>query len=81
MLFPNEVPLYLAARKMRKAALISNFVDRESKRPALGPNDFVPLKMIDLPETEDIDSPRKRKSRFAVQTLILGFPFLLHSLY
>lgn len=63
LLYPNEVPLYQAARKIRKAALISNFVDRESKRPALGPNDFAPLKMIDLPETEDIESPRKRKSR------------------
>ncbi|KAK8267315.1 hypothetical protein V6Z11_D12G301200 [Gossypium hirsutum] len=46
-LHPEEVPLLQEARKIRKAALISNFVDRESERPALGPNDFnIQLPMI-----------------------------------
>lgn len=46
-LHPEEVPLLQEARKIRKAALISNFVDRESERPALGPNDFnIQLQMI-----------------------------------
>ncbi|XP_024022157.1 uncharacterized protein LOC21400403 isoform X2 [Morus notabilis] len=42
-LHPDEVHLLQAARKMQKAALICNFVDRESERPALGLNDFCPL--------------------------------------
>lgn len=29
--------------QIKKAALVSNFVDRESERPAIGPNDFIPL--------------------------------------
>ncbi|KAF8390043.1 hypothetical protein HHK36_024564 [Tetracentron sinense] len=43
VLLPHEVPLLQAARKIQKAALISNFVDREAERPALGPCDFLPL--------------------------------------
>lgn len=47
-LFPNEVPLLQEARKIQKAALISNFVDRESERPALGPTEFRPRPNTDL---------------------------------
>ncbi|KAJ6759878.1 SNRNA-ACTIVATING PROTEIN COMPLEX SUBUNIT 4 [Salix purpurea] len=57
-----------AARRMQKAALISNFVDRESERPALGPNDFVPLAItgpVSEPEKMDQSRKRKRKSRRA----------------
>lgn len=64
VLFPHEVPLLQAAREIQKAALISNFVDRESERPALGPNDFL------LPETNlltgsknFVASQRKKRSR------------------
>ncbi|XP_075503533.1 uncharacterized protein LOC142540937 isoform X2 [Primulina tabacum] len=64
ILFPNEVPLLQTARKIQKAALISNFVDRESERPALLPNDFL------LPETNlltgsqnFVASQRKKRSR------------------
>lgn len=46
MLLPHEVPLLQASKKMQRAALISNFVDRESERPALRPSDFVPLPEI-----------------------------------
>ncbi|XP_073136972.1 uncharacterized protein [Henckelia pumila] len=67
VLFPSEVPLLQAARKIQKAALISNFVDRESERPSLGPNDFL------LPETNlltgsknFVASQRKKRSRGSV---------------
>ncbi|EPS66301.1 hypothetical protein M569_08471, partial [Genlisea aurea] len=40
-LFPDEVVEVEEARKIQKCALISNFVDREWERPALGPADFV----------------------------------------
>ena len=46
MLLPHEVPWLQAAKKMQRAALISNFVDRESERPGLLPSDFVPLPEI-----------------------------------
>lgn len=44
-LFPNDVPLLQAARKIQRVALIGNFVDRESERPSLGPEDFAPLQI------------------------------------
>ncbi|XP_010243798.1 PREDICTED: uncharacterized protein LOC104587774 isoform X2 [Nelumbo nucifera] len=47
VLYPHEVPLAQAARMIQKAALISNFVDREAERPALGPHDFLPLPGMD----------------------------------
>ncbi|KAK8569436.1 hypothetical protein V6N13_046491 [Hibiscus sabdariffa] len=63
----EEVPLLRQARKIRKAALISNFVDRESERPALNPNDFnVQLPMITAtsePENTNLPSKGKRKRR------------------
>ncbi|XP_072976256.1 uncharacterized protein [Typha angustifolia] len=43
VLLPHEVPLLQAARQVKRTALISNFVDRESERPLIGPNDFTPL--------------------------------------
>jgi myb proto-oncogene protein len=70
VLVPHEVPLLQAARRMQKAALISNFVDRESERPALGPNDFVPLAItgpVSDPEKMDQSRKLKRKLRYAVQ--------------
>ncbi|XP_039068476.1 pre-mRNA-splicing factor CEF1-like isoform X2 [Hibiscus syriacus] len=64
-LHPEDVPLLREARKVRKAALISNFVDRESERPALGPNDFnIQLPIITATsESEDRNRPIKRKRR------------------
>ncbi|XP_057952599.1 uncharacterized protein LOC131146820 [Malania oleifera] len=64
-LFPHEVTSLQQARKIRKAALISNFVDRESERPALGPNDFLPLPALDSispPENTNPCARRKKKS-------------------
>ncbi|XP_059664104.1 uncharacterized protein LOC132309860 [Cornus florida] len=66
MLFPHEVPLLQAAKNIQKVALISNFVDRQSERPALGPNDFVPPTMTNsIPESENANpsGKQKRKSR------------------
>ncbi|KAG5229816.1 transcription factor [Salix suchowensis] len=63
-LAPHEVPLLQAARRMQKAALISNFVDRESERPALGPKDFIPLAITGpVSEPEKMDQSRKRKRK------------------
>lgn len=40
-LFPGEVPMLQVAKKIRREAFISNFVDREEERPALRPDDIV----------------------------------------
>nr|GMD40745.1 Myb-like protein L [Ipomoea batatas] len=45
-LFPHEVPLLLEARKILKLAIIANFVDRESERPSLKPDDFAPAPLL-----------------------------------
>lgn len=65
MLFPHEVPLLQAARNIQKVALISNFVDRESERPALGPNDFLPLPgVVSISKPQKVPQKRKRKSMY-----------------
>ncbi|XP_054795384.1 uncharacterized protein LOC129300810 isoform X2 [Prosopis cineraria] len=64
VLCPDQVPMLQEARKMQKSALISNFVDRESERPCLSLNDFLPLAMIDPPPDPDaVSLPQKRKSK------------------
>ncbi|XP_022738805.1 uncharacterized protein LOC111291381 isoform X2 [Durio zibethinus] len=67
LLHPEEVPLLQEARRIRKATLITNFVDRESERPALGPNDFnISLPMItptSEPENTILPSKENRKER------------------
>ncbi|XVF50512.1 hypothetical protein PTKIN_Ptkin04bG0107100 [Pterospermum kingtungense] len=67
MLHPEEVPLLQEARIIRKATRICNFVDRESERPALGPNDFnIPIQMMtptSVPENTNLPSKEKRKER------------------
>ncbi|XP_044465592.1 uncharacterized protein LOC123195812 isoform X3 [Mangifera indica] len=65
-LHPDEVHVLQARRKMQKAALMSNFVDRERERPALGPNDFMPLALTNpASEHGDVIASQKheRKSR------------------
>lgn len=82
MLAPDEVPLLQAARRIHKAALISNFVDRESERPALGPNDFVPLPLLGpASEPQNVNQSRKlgRKSRYSVQIFLCFVVVLVHS--
>lgn len=69
---PEAVPLFLEAKKIQKAALVSNFVDRERERPALRPNDFIPIPMLESafqPEEPNASKKRKRKSRYKFQTL------------
>ncbi|XP_057770505.1 uncharacterized protein LOC130990303 isoform X2 [Salvia miltiorrhiza] len=62
VLFPADVPQLQTARKITKAALISNFVDRESERPALGPKDFQLPETLRIAGNENVDpSMRKRK--------------------
>lgn len=76
MLLPHEVPMLKEARRIQKAALISNFVDREVERPALGPSDFLPLPMIgSISEPENENSCRKQKGRlrYNVQALVSIF--------
>lgn len=69
-LFPKDVPLLSAARKIQKSALISNFVDRESERPALGPSDFLSLHMNSSSESDHIDTDRrKREARYLSRLL------------
>ncbi|KAL3818630.1 hypothetical protein ACJIZ3_004535 [Penstemon smallii] len=65
VLFPHEVPLLQAARKIQKTALISNFVDRESERSTLGPNDFIPPETYRITESvnDDPSKTEKRRSR------------------
>ncbi|KAH6795019.1 hypothetical protein C2S52_005496 [Perilla frutescens var. hirtella] len=63
VLFPTEVPLLQTARKIQKTALISNFVDRESERPALGPNDFRVPDTYRITGSENVDPSLRKKKR------------------
>lgn len=77
MLFPTEVPLLQAARKIQKAALISNFVDRESERPALGPNDFRLPETYCITGSENVDPSTRKKTRSRYDVTVI---VLVHSL-
>lgn len=66
MLLPQEVPLLQEARRIQKAALIRNFVDREDERPALGPKDFLPLPMITSEKDVNHTSKQTGKLRYMV---------------
>ncbi|KAI4330009.1 hypothetical protein MLD38_028323 [Melastoma candidum] len=73
-LFPNEVPLLQAARNVQKATLVRNFVDRENERPALGPNDFLPLPMITFfseSEQLSVKTNKKLKTKLSVPKKVL----------
>lgn len=72
MLFPTEVQMLQTARKIQKTALISNFVDRESERPALGPNDFRLPATHCITGSENIDSSmsKRKRSRYGLVTFI-----------
>lgn len=72
MLFPQEVPLLQAAKKIQRLAFVSNFVDRESERPSLSPNDFLLLPppeqtFTSEPEQTGASSKQNRKSRSRYQ--------------
>ncbi|WJX83485.1 hypothetical protein P8452_66145 [Trifolium repens] len=63
---PEQVPLLQEARKRQRSLRACNFVDRESERPALALNDFIPLQMVVPPSdvgAENLQRKRKRKTR------------------
>ncbi|WJX72351.1 hypothetical protein P8452_56238 [Trifolium repens] len=66
---PEQVPLLQEARKRQRSLLASNFVDRESERPVLTLNDFIPLQMV-VPSSnggaESLQRKRKRQTRSGV---------------
>ncbi|PKI59997.1 hypothetical protein CRG98_019585 [Punica granatum] len=77
VLFPQEVPLLQQAKKIQRMAFISNFVDRESERPSLSPNDFLLLPPADPastsePERTDPPSKQERKPRKRAQPSAKG---------
>ncbi|MED6194868.1 hypothetical protein PIB30_032524 [Stylosanthes scabra] len=69
VLFPDQAYLLQEARKKQKSLVAGNFVDRESERPNLTLNDFLPLPTLGpLPSgaaDDDVDEnlPRKRKRK------------------
>ena len=82
MLFPDQVPLLQEARKKQKSLLAGNFVDRESERPAITLNDFLPLATLVPPsDAGDVNLPRKRKrkSRYSLFNLPFIFPLILNN--
>ncbi|XP_018489683.1 uncharacterized protein LOC108860284 isoform X2 [Raphanus sativus] len=64
-LYPHQVPLLQEATRLRKEAIVGNFVDRESQRPALLECKFLALPEIPLePEPETVGlKKKKRKAR------------------
>ncbi|KAF9591758.1 hypothetical protein IFM89_007088 [Coptis chinensis] len=61
-LFPHELLMRQAARRVQKVALISNFVDREAERPALDPSDFLPLPGTNvITEAQNGENNRRKK--------------------
>ncbi|CAN1856430.1 Myb-like protein L [Linum perenne] len=64
VLFREEVPLLKETRKIRKAAFINNFVDREEERPALVVEDFITTPLLGLlPESVKMIQSRKSKRK------------------
>ncbi|KAM2456147.1 hypothetical protein PS1_016063 [Malus domestica] len=62
VLYPEEVLLLKEQKKIKKVALMCNFVDREEERPALGPNDFLPP--IDT-STKTLTYPKKQNGKLS----------------
>ncbi|BAU02711.1 hypothetical protein VIGAN_11227900 [Vigna angularis var. angularis] len=59
VLCPEQVPLLQEARKKQRSIIGSNFVDRESERPTITLNDFLPL--LALAPKSDVGSSNIRK--------------------
>lgn len=83
MICPEQVSLLQEARKRQKSLLACNFVDRESERPAITLNDFIPLQMV-APSSdvsaENLQRKRKRKSRYPLIKLPFIFPVILNNI-
>lgn len=81
VLCPECVPLLQEARKKRRSIIGSNFVDRESERPAITLNDFLPSPA--LAPKSDVGASnlcKKRKSRYSPFNLHFIFPLILNNL-
>ncbi|KAI3802289.1 hypothetical protein L1987_30419 [Smallanthus sonchifolius] len=65
VLLPHEVHMLQVARKLKRTAFISNFVDRESERPNLTVKDFItPLRLESDPKAnEDHKTSKMKKHR------------------
>nr|XP_043613164.1 myb-like protein L isoform X2 [Erigeron canadensis] len=63
VLLPHEVPIQQRVRKMKKAALVSNFVDREKERPDLTVKDFITHPLIESPITSEGHMNSKKRKR------------------
>lgn len=74
-MFPEEVLLLRADRQIKKTVLISNFVDRESERPSIGPSDFALPKRLPISECRS-NTRDKKTSRYLVHN---HFDFSLFS--
>lgn len=80
MLCPEEVPLLQEAKKKQRSIICSNFVDRESERPAITLDEFLPLRSL-APNSYVGASHlhKKRKSRYSSFSLF-HFPLILNNL-
>ncbi|KAL8188608.1 hypothetical protein R6Q57_029896 [Mikania cordata] len=69
VLRPHQVHMLQVARKLKRAALISNFVDREGERPNITVNDFVMPLLIeaDPKANEDCKTSNKKKKRIVLK--------------
>ncbi|KAL2321132.1 hypothetical protein Fmac_030101 [Flemingia macrophylla] len=56
---PEQVPLLQEARKKQRSIIGSNFVDRESDRPTITLNDFLPCVLA--PKSDDVGASNCRK--------------------
>ncbi|CAJ1952052.1 unnamed protein product [Sphenostylis stenocarpa] len=61
VLCPEQVPLLQEARKKQRSIIGSNFVDRESDRPTITLNDFLPI--LALAPKSDVGASNLRKKR------------------
>lgn len=81
VLCPEYVPLLQEARKKQRSIIGCNFVDRESERPAITLNDFLPLP-VPAPKSDVGASNlrKKAKSRYAPFNLPFFFLLILNNL-
>lgn len=60
-LYPHQVVLLQEARRLRQKAIVGNFVDRESERPALVAGPILALPEISLAPESDVVAPKKKR--------------------
>ncbi|XP_071691251.1 uncharacterized protein [Rutidosis leptorrhynchoides] len=82
VLFPHEVPMLQAARQLKKAMTLSNFVDRESERPDITVNDFITSPLLIESSTkvnEDNKISKNKKSRGGAKKRSRGAKKVAHT--